>query len=81
MGTGTGHSVLEVIAGFEKALGEPINYKMADRRAGDLPQLVANVDKANKHLGWKAEKTIYDVAKDCVKFIEVRHGYKPGQKK
>ena len=70
-----------MLKAFEKALGQPIPYKFVERRSGDLVSLVANVDKANEHLNWKAQKTLMDVAKDSIKFLEVRHGFVKGQKK
>ncbi len=55
LGTGTGLSVLELIALFEKVSGKPLNYKIVGRREGDIEQIWANPSKANKVLGWKAE--------------------------
>ncbi|MBV1887792.1 MAG: UDP-glucose 4-epimerase GalE [Urechidicola sp.] len=55
IGTGTGSSVLEVVRAFEKATGKKVNYKIVDRRAGDITAAYANTDLANKELGWKAE--------------------------
>jgi UDP-glucose-4-epimerase GalE len=54
LGTGKGHSVLEVVDAI-KALGLTPNTQKAPRRAGDPPQLVADAAKANKILGWRAE--------------------------
>ncbi len=54
LGTGQGHSVLEVIAAAEKATGRPIPYQLTDRRAGDPPKLVASAGLARKLLGWQA---------------------------
>ena len=58
VGTGTGSSVLEVIASFEKAAGKKLNYKIVDRRAGDIISAYADTTKANTILGWKAESTL-----------------------
>ena len=55
IGTGTGSSVLEVVKAFEKATGKNVNYKIVDRRAGDITAAYANTTLANKELGWKAE--------------------------
>ncbi len=60
LGTGTGLSVLELIEVFEKVSGKPLNYKIVGRREGDIEQIWAQPDKANKVLGWKAEETIED---------------------
>ena len=55
IGTGTGSSVLEVVDAFEKATGKKVNYKIVDRRAGDITAAYADTTLANKELGWKAE--------------------------
>jgi len=55
LGTGRGVSVLELIRVFEKVTGKPLNYKIVGRREGDIEQIWANPEKANKVLGWKAE--------------------------
>jgi UDP-glucose 4-epimerase len=58
IGTGKGNSVLEVIAVFEKVTGQKLNYKIVDRRPGDVAAVYADTKKANTELGWKAE---YDI--------------------
>jgi len=58
VGTGKGLSVLELITEFEKATGVNLNYKITGRRSGDIEQIYADTKKANKELGWKAEKSI-----------------------
>lgn len=56
LGTGNGASVLEIVNGFEKATGVNLNYKIVDRRAGDIEKIWADTTFANEELGWKAEK-------------------------
>ncbi|HRX13365.1 MAG TPA: UDP-glucose 4-epimerase GalE [Draconibacterium sp.] len=58
LGTGTGVSVLQIIKGFENATGLKLNYKIVDRRAGDIEQIWADTVYANEELGWKAEKAL-----------------------
>lgn len=58
LGTGNGYSVLEVINSFEKVTGLKLNYKIVDRRPGDVTEVWADTTFANKELGWKAEKGI-----------------------
>lgn len=58
LGTGKGSSVLEVINAFEKVSGEKLQYKIVDRREGDITEAYANTDKANDVLGWKAKSTL-----------------------
>ena len=55
LGTGDGVSVLEIINAFERATGEKVNYKIVERRAGDVEQVWANTEYANNELGWKAK--------------------------
>lgn len=69
LGTGKGTSVLEMVSAFEKASGEKLPYKIAPRRAGDLPELYANPEKALHELGWKAELTIDDAMEDTLRFL------------
>ena len=60
LGTGTGSSVLEVIAAFEKVSGQKLPYKIVGRREGDVISAYANTDKANNVLGWKAQSSLED---------------------
>lgn len=64
LGTGVGTSVLELVHAFEKANNLKINYKIAPRRAGDIPVCYANVDKAFKEIGFKTEFDIVDCCRD-----------------
>ena len=65
IGTGTPYSVLDIINTFEKVNGFKVNYEIGPRRAGDLPEVRANVDKANNVLGWKAKCTLEDMCRDA----------------
>lgn len=56
LGTGTGLSVLEIVKGFEKATGVKLNYKIVNRRSGDIEKIWADTSYANEELGWKTEK-------------------------
>ena len=60
LGTGKGSSVLEVIKSFEKVTGEKLNYKIVDRRSGDVPEAYADTQKANNILGWRTQLTLED---------------------
>ncbi len=60
LGTGTGSSVLEVIHAFEKISGQKVQYKIVDRREGDVVQAYANTDKAREILGWNTELSLED---------------------
>lgn len=60
LGTGRGLSVLEILNTFEKVTGQKVNYKIVGRREGDIEQVWANPERANKVLGWKAEESVED---------------------
>ncbi|MFK0574043.1 UDP-glucose 4-epimerase GalE, partial [Endozoicomonas sp.] len=64
LGVGNGYSVLEMVAAFEKASGQPVPYKIAPRRSGDIAACYANPEKALKELGWKAEKGLEEMVAD-----------------
>jgi UDP-glucose 4-epimerase len=53
LGTGRGHSVIEVVSAAERASGQRIVTRTAGRRPGDPPQLVADPSKAASLLAWK----------------------------
>ena len=65
LGTGTGSSVLEVIHSFERVSGKKLNYKIVDKRAGDVIQAYADTAKANEVLGWKAKSTLDEAMKSA----------------
>lgn len=68
LGTGRGSSVLEVVNSFEKTTGEKLNYKIVDRRPGDVISVYADTKKANEVLGWKATKTMEDALESAWKW-------------
>jgi UDP-glucose 4-epimerase len=53
VGTGTGHSVMEVIRSVEEVSGKRVPYVMGARREGDPPRLVACPDRLRERLGWE----------------------------
>jgi UDP-glucose 4-epimerase len=61
LGTGRGHSVLEVIRAAENATGRPVRRKIVPRRPGDPPILVADPGKAQRVLGWTGERNLGDI--------------------
>lgn len=60
LGTGKGSTVLEAIQSFEKVSGKALNYKIVDRREGDVTAAYADTAKALNVLGWKTELTLDD---------------------
>lgn len=65
LGTGTGSTVLEVIKAFEESTGLDLNYRITDRRPGDITAAYADTTRANEVLGWKTEKTLADAMADA----------------
>jgi UDP-glucose-4-epimerase GalE len=61
LGTGRGHSVLEVIRAVENVSGHPVRRKIVPRRPGDPPILVADPAKAQRVLGWTAKRNLADI--------------------
>jgi len=64
LGSGRGTSVLEMVAAFEKASGRKIPYVIAPRRAGDIAEVYADCSLAEKELGFKTKRDVYDMCKD-----------------
>lgn len=64
LGTGKGYSVLEVIRAFEKACNKKLNYKITDRRPGDIAISYANSSLAEKELQWKAKLGLEEMCRD-----------------
>lgn len=64
VGTGQGHSVLEVVRAFEEASGKPVPYQFAPRRAGDVAQCYADSSMAQQLLSWRARHSLADMCAD-----------------
>ena len=60
IGTGKGTSVLEIIRIFEEVTGRALNWQYAPRRAGDVPEIYAKVDKASTLLNWETRYSVHD---------------------
>ncbi len=65
LGTGKGSSVLEIIKRFEAVNDLKLNYKIVERRAGDITSAYADTNKANNILGWKAEESLDSALKSA----------------
>ena len=64
LGTGKGHSVLELVYAFIRASGRPVPYDVVERRAGDVPASFADVRRASRYLQWKAERNLDRMCED-----------------
>jgi UDP-glucose 4-epimerase len=65
VGTGKGSTVLEVIQSFEKVSGKKLNYKIVNRRPGDITSAYADTTLANEELGWKSQYTLDEAMKSA----------------
>ena len=70
LGTGRGTSVLEMVAAFEKVSGQKLPYKIVERREGDLGEVIANPDKAERELDWEAKRTVEDAMRDVLGYLK-----------
>ena len=68
LGTGTGYSVLDIINTFEKVNGVKVNYKIVERRSGDIAECFCDPNKAKKELGFVCTKNLEDMLKDAWNF-------------
>lgn len=65
VGTGKGTTVLEVIKAFEASTGVKLDYKIGERRTGDIEKVYGDVEKSAKELGWKAELGIEEMMRSA----------------
>ena len=68
VGTGNGHSVLEVIHAFEQVNDVSLNYEIAPRRSGDIEKIYADTTLANETLGWRAERSLEEMMQSAWKW-------------
>ncbi len=65
LGTGIGYSVLDIIKAFDKACGKELPYVIDPRRPGDIASCYSDPSKAEKLLGWRAERGIEEMCRDA----------------
>ena len=70
LGTGTGNSVKEVLSAVERITGKKVPARIAPRRPGDPPQLVADPSKAKKLLKWEATRSLDQIVATAWKWAE-----------
>jgi UDP-glucose-4-epimerase GalE len=70
LGTGQGYSVKEVISTIEKVTGRKVPWRLAQRRPGDPPALIADPSRAEKVLNWKAKRSLEDIVATAWKWAE-----------
>ncbi len=77
LGTGRGHSVLEMVRAFEQASGRPVPYQVSARRAGDIASCYADVSRAGRLLGWRAGRDLARMCADAWRWqLKNPNGYK-----
>ena len=64
LGSGQGHSVLEVVRAFELASGRPVPYTVVARRDGDAASTVADPRLAATRLGWRTRRSLEEMCRD-----------------
>ncbi|KAM0231066.1 hypothetical protein ACHAP5_011191 [Fusarium lateritium] len=72
IGTGSGHSVKEVINAISEASGKPIASVKTSRREGDVGICVADPTKAMTELRWKPTKSLLDSCLDLCRFLGIQ---------
>ncbi len=77
VGTGKGNSVLEVIQTFEQVSGKALPYQFAPRRSGDVTAIYADARKAEKILGWKAQRSLADALADAWRWEQAIQNLEP----
>lgn len=65
VGTGQGNSVLELLKMFESVTGQPLNYRIGPRRAGDVAAVYADAGKIGEKLGWTARRPLQEALEDA----------------
>ncbi len=75
VGSGEGHSVLDVLKAIEGASGRSFAAVKGPRRAGDPPELVADATKIKQHLGFTPQHSdLNNVITSAWKWHNKRHG-------
>ncbi len=68
LGSGNGVSVLEAVSTFEQLCGRQLNYKISERRSGDVEAIYSNSEKARVDLGWTAKKDLKEMIQSAWKW-------------
>lgn len=77
LGTGVGYSVLDMVRAFERACGQAVPYKVAERRAGDIAACYAAPSLAHTLLGWTAQRNLDVMCEDAWRWQQSNpNGYK-----
>jgi UDP-glucose 4-epimerase len=78
LGTGHGHSVLEVVRAYEAASGRPVPYEIVARRQGDVAACYADASLAAERLGWRARRDLAAMCADSWRWQSLNpRGFEP----
>ncbi len=69
LGSGSGYSVLEMVEAYQRVNNVKVNYKITERRSGDIAACYASGEKAEAELGFIPIHTLDDMCKDAHNFI------------
>jgi UDP-glucose 4-epimerase len=72
LGTGTGHSVREVVEAAGVITNRPVPHRVGPRRAGDAGRLVSGSERAEAELGWTPEHDLRTMIADAWRYYEGR---------
>jgi UDP-glucose 4-epimerase len=76
LGSGRGHSVLELVRAFEAASGRPVPWQEAPRRPGDSAVSIADASAAQRRLDWRASRSLAECCRDGWAWQQANpHGY------
>ena len=76
LGSGVGHSFLEVVAAFAQASGRPVPYQLMNRRAGDGTYSLADPTFAASRLGWSTQRSLVKMCRNGLASQQTNsHGY------
>ena len=70
LGTGVGYSVLDIVKAFETANELKLNYKIVDRRPGDIATCFADTKRAEEELGFKTKLSLEQMCKSSWNFVK-----------
>ena len=70
LGTGSGVSVLQLVAAFSEACGRDIPHRIVGRRSGDVASLIADAAHVESEWGWRTRRDLADMCRDAWRFQE-----------
>lgn len=70
LGTGKGHSVLQLIKAFEEVNQVRIPYQISERRAKDIPISYADVSRIQSELGWQTKLGLKEMCADVYRYVK-----------